>query len=1300
MKNRKQLFMGITLAFGTALAIATLNHAITQKRELRVGDYDEDGALILETNIDTSKLIKYKQFVTPTDTYYSKQKTYSLSNVGDIESTWEYYQGEDVLIAVIDSGFTYGHEDFIDEHGNSVFDDRSGYFYVDMNTETAKMKLATSDGWECMKHEYDDYYNEWDTHGSNVAGCAAASLNGVGTVGIAPKAKILACKIDFYDASINKAIEYAADCGADVINMSLGAYDLDDPHISSGDYQDSYDGVAEGNADSIAYAVNHGVIVVAAAGNESTNAKSYPACNDDVIGAGALAKNSNTSAASFSNFNKNTDTQLGNHNVDVMAPGVVWAPGLDESELGNSSSKYPKFGYSETQGTSFASPIVAGAAALWKSKYRTGTPAQFEADLYDSCVDMGNFAKYGNGRLDVYTLLDIEHEGIELSSNNFTLNTHSAPQTVTATSKNSTIKNWTSSNTSVVTVSGQTGVATATATITVVGPGTATITVTDNAYAYREINVKVEEYVAVTGITTTATSGTTLGQGKSLKLGASVLPANATNKTIVYESSDENIAIVSDTGVVTGVNIGNATITMTAEGPVVKNFAIEIVESHSETYEITFKTNSEDGSTALTSLINEIETGASLVNSSTATNIYKGKNGLKFSSGSKNGSGSLTFVEELDITEIVANASGYGSDSSSLSINGINKNLSGTSLSDYTYELDGTSIDTISFEANKRSYLRGLTITAGQDGTPVASVSLNKNALALETGQSETLTATILPNDATNKEVTWTSNNTSVATVSGGTVTAVGAGNATITVKTKSGGKTATCAVTVTDKVYPVTGVSLSPTSLSLDVGGSSSLTATISPSNATNKSVTWTSSASAVASVSNAGLVTGLKEGSATITVTTADGGFAATCEVSVHNVAVTGVSLNKTSETAYVGSSFSLTATVQPTNATNKGVSWTSSDTSVATVNSSGVVNPLVAGTTIITVTTTDGGFTASCTVTVQTGKSSLQKAYEACEDLSSGSYTSSAYTFTGYITAMVSNNFYVQDGAYGLYVYCGNTPRISSSDVGKFVTVVATLQNYYGLYETKSITSVTVGSDSIDVVPQEVTSYDMISNSKQSILSNLSSGIVSAKTQAGVSGSTDIKFSITVGGQTINVFGSKYLSNMSSLNSAYNSISVGDYISISNMATSYNNSQMQLALTETTVITKGYSLSAFCEEFLDNVLCDDQGRNAPTYATGYSWSTFKTLYGKLSSADQQTLRTTASSESGNSIERAVAKYDYIVAKYGYENFINRTVIPLSNHQKLIVNNSILFISIASLMVAISAAGVYFLLRKKKHQ
>ena len=1298
MRHRKQLFMGLTLTFGAFLVVAGLNHVSSQKRELQVGDYDEDGALILETNIDRSKLIKYKPFVTPTDTYYNKQKTYSLSNVGDIESTWDYYQGEDVLIAVIDSGFTYGHEDFIDINGNSVFDDRSGFFYVD--GYNAKMKLASSDGWECMKHEYDSDYDVWDTHGSNVAGCAAASLNGVGTVGIAPKAKILACKIDFYDESINKAIEYATDCGADVINMSLGAYDMDDPHITSGDYRDSYDGVAEGNADSIAYAINHGVIVVAAAGNESTSAKSYPACNDGVIGAGALSKNSNTSAASFSNFNKNSDTQSGNHNVDVMAPGVVWAPGLDEDELGNSSSNYPAFGYSETQGTSFASPIVAGAAALWKSKYPSGTPAQFEQDLYNSCVDMGSFAKYGNGRLDVYSLLDIENEGIQLSETKFELNTHSAPQSVTATSLSSTIKSWESNNESVVTVSGQTGVATATATITVVGAGTTTITVKDNAGASRNINVKVETYVAVTGIQTTATSGTTLGQGKSLKLGASVIPSNASNKTIVYESSDENIAIVSDTGVVTGVNIGNATITMTAEGPVVKEFAIEIVESHSETYEITFKSNSEDGSVALTSLIDEIQTGASLVNSSTATNIYKGKNGLKFSSGSKNGSGSLTFVEDLDITEITANIASYGSDVSSLSINGVNKNLSGTSLTDYTYEFDGSSISTISFEAVKRSYLKALTITSGQDGTPVASVSLNKTALALETGDSETLIASILPTTATNKEVTWTSSNTSVATVSGGTVTAVGAGSATITVKTKSGAKTATCEVTVTDHVYPVTGVSLAPASLDLAVSGSSTLTATISPSNATNKNVTWTSSEPTIASVSSAGLVTGLKAGNATITVTTVDGGFTDTCEVSVHNVAVTGVTLNKTSETAYVGSSFSLTATVQPTNATNKGVFWTSSNTSVATVNSNGVVSPLAAGTTIITVTTADGGFTATCTLTVQAGKSSLQKAYEACEALATGGTTSSAYTFTGYITAMVSNNFYVQDGAYGLYVYCGSSAKISSSDVGKFVTVVATLQNYYGLYETKTITSVTVGTDSIEVVPQDITSYDMLSNSKQSILSNLSSGIVSAKTQAGTSGSADIKFSLTVGGQTINVFGSKYLSNMSSLNTAYNSISVGDYISISNMATSYNNSQMQLALTETTVITKGYSLSAFCDEFLGNVLCDDQGQSAPTYATGYSWSNFKTLYSKLSSTDQETLRTTSSSEFGTNIQKAMAKYDYIVAKYGYENFINRTVISLSNHQKLIVNNSILFISIASLMVAISAAGVYFLLRKKKHQ
>jgi uncharacterized protein YjdB len=171
----------------------------------------------------------------------------------------------------------------------------------------------------------------------------------------------------------------------------------------------------------------------------------------------------------------------------------------------------------------------------------------------------------------------------------------------------------------------------------------------------------------------------------------------------------------------------------------------------------------------------------------------------------------------------------------------------------------------------------------------------------------------------------------------------------------------------------PVTGVTVSPTTLSLTVGQTATLTATVSPANATNKNVTWSSSNSSVATVSSTGVVTAVAAGSATITVTTVDGAKTATCAVTVTGsttVPVTGVTVSPTTLSLTVGQTATLTATVSPANATNKNVTWSSSNTSVATVSSMGVVTAVAAGSATITVTTVDGAKTATCAVTVTAG------------------------------------------------------------------------------------------------------------------------------------------------------------------------------------------------------------------------------------------------------------------------------------------------------------------------------------------
>ncbi|MGE5396047.1 MAG: CARDB domain-containing protein, partial [Chitinophagales bacterium] len=181
----------------------------------------------------------------------------------------------------------------------------------------------------------------------------------------------------------------------------------------------------------------------------------------------------------------------------------------------------------------------------------------------------------------------------------------------------------------------------------------------------------------------------------------------------------------------------------------------------------------------------------------------------------------------------------------------------------------------------------------------------------------------------------------------------------------EDGGFTDSCEVTVNP--IPVTGIALDKETMDLSVGGEpGTLTATIAPNNATNINIGWVSSKPEVATVSD-GVVTPVGEGTTTITVITEEGPFTDTCEVTVQFIHVSGVFLDMESlDMAVGGAPETLTATVQPENASNRNVSWESSNPEVATVYN-GVVTPIGVGESTITVTAEDGGFTDTCEVTV---------------------------------------------------------------------------------------------------------------------------------------------------------------------------------------------------------------------------------------------------------------------------------------------------------------------------------------------
>jgi uncharacterized protein YjdB len=210
-----------------------------------------------------------------------------------------------------------------------------------------------------------------------------------------------------------------------------------------------------------------------------------------------------------------------------------------------------------------------------------------------------------------------------------------------------------------------------------------------------------------------------------------------------------------------------------------------------------------------------------------------------------------------------------------------------------------------------RIYAQSQTITQDEvalvEIVPVESVSIDPVSGSVNTGSTFQLTADILPVDATNKSVQWSSSNNNIATVSStGLVTGITQGEVVISVKTSDGDKTATSQITVNFVHIPVSGVTINPTSYTVNSGGTVQLSASVLPANATNKNVSWSSDNTAVATVNSSGLVTGVALGNANISAVTDEGGKTASCAITVSNL----VTINNT-VTGTASNQFSYTGT-----------------------------------------------------------------------------------------------------------------------------------------------------------------------------------------------------------------------------------------------------------------------------------------------------------------------------------------------------------------------------------------------------
>ncbi|MCL2195341.1 MAG: Ig-like domain-containing protein, partial [Oscillospiraceae bacterium] len=478
---------------------------------------------------------------------------------------------------------------------------------------------------------------------------------------------------------------------------------------------------------------------------------------------------------------------------------------------------------------------------------------------------------------------------------------------------------WSSSDTSVATVN-QSG------RVTGLTPGSATITVaTQNGELADQLTVTVVN-VGVTGVVLNQTSERDIIIGETFQLTATTIPANACSRNVVWRSSNSSIT-VDQNGLVTAGNNANRVADITAR---IYRGDGEYVQAETRFWTVYAP------ATRLTLDVTEH---------------------------------TMYFGQDVRVTAAVqpANADQFlhwrSNDPSVAEI------ISSGGVWPTWIVARGAGTAIITAQTRCGSHSSQVVITV--PFVPVEGITLNRSEWTInENSTGVRLSPQLTPATAPNREVTWTTSDPSVATVRHyGFVDAVPGpgGVAIITATTQCGGHTAQATITVLPRVR-VTGITIAGAATrALNVNQTLQLTATVTPANAANRNVQWQSTNPSVATVNGIGGVTARAPGTATIIATDAQtGDFSAQVIITVSRP-VTGVSVSGAPAQLTRGQTAQLTANVTPVNATNRNVTWRSSDTSVATVSASGVVTAAGRGAATITATTVDGNRTAQTTIRV---------------------------------------------------------------------------------------------------------------------------------------------------------------------------------------------------------------------------------------------------------------------------------------------------------------------------------------------
>ena len=393
----------------------------------------------------------------------------------------------------------------------------------------------------------------------------------------------------------------------------------------------------------------------------------------------------------------------------------------------------------------------------------------------------------------------------------------------------------------------------------------------------------------VTGIRLDKTS-VTLNTTDTYSLIANVNPTDASNKSVTWSSSDAAIATVNDNGVVTGIKAGTAIITVaTVDGDFTATCAVTVLQP---------------------------VTGISLDRTAVTLNTTE------------------TYTLVANVNPVDASNKSVTWSSSDAAIATVDENGVVTGIKAGTATITVTTVD--------GNFTATCAVAVLQ---PVTGISLDKMSVTLNTTDTYTLIVNVDPIDASNKSVTWSSSDATIATVDEkGVVIGIKAGTATITATTADGNFTATCVVTV---LQPVTGVRLDKTEVTLNIAESTVLQATVLPADASNQAVEWSSSNDDIATIDNGGKITAVAIGNAIITVTTTDGSHTATCQVIVKPILVASVKITCGEDQLLLTpnqQTLHFSASVSPENATDKNLVWSiESGDDLATITQNGVLQAI---------------------------------------------------------------------------------------------------------------------------------------------------------------------------------------------------------------------------------------------------------------------------------------------------------------------------------------------------------------------